>query len=860
MSNPCDFSAVMQALLAVGNPAPGSNYIAAIQAFVKALALHTRADMVSVLEMTGRDTFNHAFLYNAAADSFDGSHPDDRHLSDYPLLDDAVREHKALLVEDIEQLRTVSPRDYAFHSATGTHCFIMSPSVHENTVSGFVIMRNPDFAASRQLIDSLPVIGAYLGSVRSNFYRQASLTQLEQLTMHNDKVLHSEQGFLDVLCRDYVAIYFVDLNADTLEPLKVEQSTNAARLDDLQVNTVLPAAELIRQYGENFVLPASQQAFFAAMDPAHIAAELAHHERFTFRYEAKPDAVGHRHFEGHVVRFLYGNYDGKVFVGFRHIDDIVAQERTREAVRNRTFAQLQASNEVLAALGKIYFAILRIDLVHDVYEEISGDDGIHRLTGKRGCASAEMRALCGQYVVPEYRDQLQQFFDLTTLPDRLAADDTTTAEYPTPTGDWHTARFIAQRRDDAGRVTHVLYVLRLISDVKRRERNWIAIAEEASRASKAKTEFVSQLAHDIRTPLNAIAGFTTIARAHLDEPDRLADNLEKIRSSAAFLQELVNNSLDIAQIENGKLELHTERTDMEALFAQLRLAMDQAAAKKELRVEYALHDLGERYLLVDAVRLKQICVNLMTNAIKYTPNGGTVAFEAYEGTPAGGAVPLTVVVRDTGIGMSREFLDRMYSMFTRETDTRVNKVQGYGLGLSIVKRLVDCMDGKIDVSSTPGAGTTFTVVFRLPVCGAEHADPDNGGRTAAEACRGMNLLVAEDNDLNYEVISELMQMYGITTERAVNGSVCVEKFRAAAPGTYDAILMDMQMPVMNGLQATSVLRSLRGEAQTVPIIAMTANAFKEDVTRCLNAGMDAHLAKPVDVTQLLETLVKVTGR
>ena len=255
--------------------------------------------------------------------------------------------------------------------------------------------------------------------------------------------------------------------------------------------------------------------------------------------------------------------------------------------------------------------------------------------------------------------------------------------------------------------------------------------------------------------------------------------------------------------------------------------------------------------------MKQICTNLMSNAIKYTPNGGTVSFEAFEAPAGDGQVNFTAVVRDTGIGMSKDFLDQMYSMFTRETDTRINKIQGYGLGLSIVKRLTDCMNGKIDVDSTLGKGTTFRVNFVLPT-GTAEAEHAKNGQNAADLCRGMHLLVAEDNDLNYEVISELMQMYDITCDRAENGSVCVEKFQSAAPGSYDAILMDMQMPVMNGLQATSILRSLgEGDAHTVPIIAMTANAFKEDVQRCLNAGMNAHLSKPVDVAQLLETLAKV---
>lgn len=857
MSIPCDFSAVMQKLLAIGNPAPGSNMAVTMMDFVKVLALHTRAETVCVFEVTGRETFNRVFLYNAQTDSFDKPYTDDFRFSDFPQLAAAVAAHSAIVEENIDHLQTDSPQDYAMLRAFGTKRFIMSPSVHENAVSGFVIIQNPDFAASRQLVDSLPLIGGYLGSVRMNFQRQGSLAQMGQLMMPDGTAQRKEQGFLNVLCRDYTSIYYADLNADTIEPLKIEQTANAARIDGLNDGSVLKCSVLIRQYGENYVVPATREEFLRSMSAEHIAAELANNERFVFRYQSYPNHVGQQFFEGQIVRFLADTYDGKVFVGFRHIDNLVAQEREHEALRTRTIEQLRASNEVLSALSKIYFAIFDIDLVNDVYEEISSESDIHHLTGNRGCASDEMVELCNNFAVPEYREQLLQFFDLTTLPDRLKTDDTTAAEYQTLTGDWHTARFIVQRRAKDSRATNVLFVMRLISDVKRRERNWIEIAEEASRASKAKTEFMSQLAHDIRTPLNAIAGFTTIATAHLHEPERLAQDLEKIRSSESFLQELVNNSLDIAQIENGKLELHPERTDIQATFAQLRLAMDQAAAKKELQVRYNLHDIAERWVLVDAVRLKQICTNLMTNAIKYTPAGGTVAFEAFETPADADRVQLTVVVEDTGIGMSKEFLDQMYSSFTRETDTRINKIQGYGLGLSIVKQLTDCMNGKIDVDSRPGEGTTFRVAFTLPVCG-HGEDTKQQAQTAAAVCRGMHLLVAEDNDLNYEVISELLQMHGIPCDRAENGSVCVEKFRAAAPGTYDAILMDMQMPVMNGIQATGILRNLaESEARTVPIIAMTANAFKEDVQRCLNAGMNAHLAKPVDMNKLLDTLAKV---
>lgn len=255
-------------------------------------------------------------------------------------------------------------------------------------------------------------------------------------------------------------------------------------------------------------------------------------------------------------------------------------------------------------------------------------------------------------------------------------------------------------------------------------------------------------------------------------------------------------------------------------------------------------------------------MNLLSNAVKYTSDGGTVTLEMYEEMlPGTNRIRLVSRVQDSGIGMSREYMDVMYAKFSRAVDTRVNQVRGSGLGLSVVKELTDLLGGQVQVESAPEQGTKFMLSFTFPYVDAAEV-PTRAGQEedVAEACKGMHLLVAEDNDLNYEVASELLAMQGISCDRAENGAACVERFQHAPEGTYNAILMDMQMPVMDGVQATETIRHMtRRDAVTIPIIAMTANAFQQDVASCMSAGMNGHLAKPFDLAKLLPMLADACG-
>jgi len=514
---------------------------------------------------------------------------------------------------------------------------------------------------------------------------------------------------------------------------------------------------------------------------------------------------------------------------------------------------------------------------------------------------------------------------------------------------------------------------------------------EAKLASESKTTFLSTMSHDIRTPMNAIVGMTSIASSHLDDPSRVKDCLEKISLSSHHLLTLINDVLDISKIESGNLALHPTIFSLRDAVSTLVSIARPLVRDKNLAFDIYIHDINYETICADEVRLNQIFINILTNAIKYTPDGGKIVMDLREEMLSEGhMIRLTYIVEDTGIGMSKEFMENMYDIFTRAADSRTTKIQGTGLGLAIVKRIVDMMNGHIDCQSEEGKGSKFTVSVDLPIAKEAVETPNlpniqillvdddeiflentteimqdmgalvetaNSGATAVEmvqarhqagrdytisiidwkmpgmggmetiqairaimgkeapiilvsaydwsdieeeaqasgangfinkplfrsyiydklceilhlreeltdeealenhAFSGMHLLVAEDNDLNWEVISELLDMYDLSAERAENGKICVEMVTASAPGTYDAILMDIQMPVMDGREATRIIRSREEESvRTIPIIAMTADAFAEDIAASMEAGMDGHVSKPVNMDLLFQELQRV---
>ncbi|MBQ6389855.1 MAG: response regulator [Mogibacterium sp.] len=515
-------------------------------------------------------------------------------------------------------------------------------------------------------------------------------------------------------------------------------------------------------------------------------------------------------------------------------------------------------------------------------------------------------------------------------------------------------------------------------------------AREAESANKAKTDFLSTMSHDIRTPMNAIIGLTTIAEKNLGDVEMTGENLRKISLASNHLLTLINDILDISKVESGKLKLSPLTFSIVETVENLVTVSQPMIKEKNIEFSFNINQIEKEYLYTDQLRLNQIYINILSNAIKYTEPGGRVSVDLHQDkSDKPGCIRLTYVVTDTGIGMSPEFMANMYQPFSRQIDSRVNSVQGTGLGLAITKQMVELLDGTIECQSEQGKGTTFTVVLDIPEADRQREDMqlesidvlivdddetmlqttvdilESLGASAEQAhnglealgmiehrhlagrdydaiiidwrmpeidgletirriraeidadipillisaydwsdiedkakaaganafvskplfrstlydkindligkesqsiepeddysdLQGLRILVAEDNDINWEIISTILSMYGIATDRAENGRVCVDMMRTAAEGSYELIFMDVQMPEMNGLDATRAIRKLEDPwAASIPIIAMTADAFSENVMECLDAGMNGHIAKPVDIKLVIKEIRRI---
>ena len=381
-------------------------------------------------------------------------------------------------------------------------------------------------------------------------------------------------------------------------------------------------------------------------------------------------------------------------------------------------------------------------------------------------------------------------------------------------------------------------------------------AQEAQAASEAKSRFLFNMSHDIRTPMNAIIGYAELLEKHIDEKDRVHNYVDKIRSSSSFLLALINYVLEMARIESGKAALKTEPSDVRELLDSLDAVFEPLTEEKKLTYTCTA-DIRHPYVVSDRTKVREVFLNIISNAVKYTPEGGHVRFTL---TELPGDTPDTLrykaVIADDGIGMSEEYLPHLFEEFSREHTSTESKVVGTGLGLPIVKSLVELMHGTIDVESASGKGTTFTVVLPFLIATEKQVKGKPGAQPAqnADHLAGKRILLAEDNDLNAEIAMTVLQENGMLVERAADGAACVELVKTHPAGYYSAVLMDIQMPVMNGYDAAKALRALPDGRGALPILAMTANAFEEDKQRAFESGMDAHIAKPISVNLLLDTL------
>lgn len=537
-----------------------------------------------------------------------------------------------------------------------------------------------------------------------------------------------ERLFLEVLCKDYTAVYYFDLNNDTLEILKMDKNANSVNMIGMEVRRKINYSEGMVQYCNNYVVEKDKQDFLQVMDRENIRGILLDAERFVYRFESNPNLSGHRYFEVQALRIDDKEFNNTAILAFRHIDHIVASEQER-------------------------------------------------------------------------RRQLKEAIEMEERSKRLEKE----------------------RRD-------------------------------AIEANEMKSRFLSSISHDIRTPINGIQGMLRIMDTYPNDLKKQSECREKIWVASNYLVTLVNNVLNMNRLENKSIDLSEQSFNMIDLLMDITGMTDIQVEAQGLHsiVDWKPGYINHRYLIGSAEGLYHILMNLNSNAVKYNKKGGTVYCRCMEKQREGDTIWFEFVTEDTGIGMDEEFLKHAFEPYMQKDNTTLSSIKGVGLGLSIVKQTVALMGGTIQVKSKVGEGTRYTIMLPFKL----NQNPEVKKKSLDHiSLNGVRALLVEDNDLNMEIAKFHLEQENVKVDTAMNGAEAVEMFEKSEVGFYDIILMDIMMPIMDGLEATKQIRGLvRADALAIPIIAMSANAFQEDIEKSLQAGMNAHLIKPLDGKKVIDTM------
>ena len=665
----------------------------------------------------------------------------------------------------------------------------------------------------------------------------------------------NENDILNKLLPEYVSVYRIELNSGKYEILQLAENTNAKKLVDEESLTFSTFDEFAKSYAENFIREEEKEEFTDWFSSRNMKRRLQKTEKITYHYHSVSREGRHSFYEAYAVKGRVDAGQFHIFLAFRNIDSILYKEKAIQQQLRDTLEKVKLSNEIISSIARTYQYISRIDIQADYFEEINNRDTEHLKFTKSGKLSESNERVCRQYVAEEYQEAFFKFVDLKTLPERMNHEETLVLEYRMKDGDWHRLRFVEKKRDENGVLTHVLCLIRSISDSKKREHELMYQVEEAKKAADLRSRFLSNMSHDIRTPMNGIIGTLDLANRYPDDLEVQRKCREQIMTSSKYLVSIVNDILDMNKLESGDVvdqEIPFELTD---LLNRANMAKQIQAAEKgvEYVVDWEKNSILHTHLLGNPVYAERLLTIVCDNAVKFTNSGGCVRVWCSEKSVDDGQVVYEFGCADTGIGMSESFVPHAFEMFSQENESSRSKYEGTGLGLAIAKKLAEHLNGTIALESEKGTGTTvvMTIPFRIGKPG-EQKKPVNCEEISIE---GLQALVAEDNELNRELAKFMLEAQGIRVDCAADGQEAVERFAQSEPGYYDVILMDIMMPNLNGWDATRRIRSMkRSDAANVPIIAMSANTFAEDIINSRISGMNRHLAKPMDEKELLETV------
>ena len=645
------------------------------------------------------------------------------------------------------------------------------------------------------------------------------------------------------LAADYFCIYYVNTKNNKFIEYSASEEYRALGLPRSGEDFI----SFSRERFESIIYPEDQERFLDGFVKEKIISELDAHGIYKLAFRLMFNGVP-TYVQLKVTRMIEKE-GSHIVIGISSVDE---QMKAMEAFEMAHHASI-TFGRVASALAGDYFSIYVVDLDTDHFVEYSATKEFDTLgVEKNGEDFFNLsRRNMLRLIYEDDRERFMGTFYREKVMSILERDKIFTMKYRLVFGD--TPVWVSMKatllEDNDGR--HLIIGTNNIEAQMEREAEYQRRVREAR--TSARNDFLANMSHDIRTPMNAIVGYTNIAKSNKHKPETVADALDKIGSSSHYLLSLINDILDISKIESGKMQISCGPCDLAELFRRIEDITALQAKKKSLVINYCYDNICHYQVITDELRIEQIIINIVSNAIKYTPPGKTVDLIAEEVPSPGGKNKYRFIVRDTGIGIKEDYMPHIFESFTREERTTVNRIQGTGLGLAITAKIVEMMGGTISVKSKLGEGSEFTVELELePLETDSQANADNSENIDLA---GHRILLVEDNAINAEIARMILEQYGAEVQQAENGKIGLEALQEKGPGYYDAVLMDIQMPVMNGFEATKAIRALGGAyATALPIIAMSANAYDEDVRDCLAAGMNGHIAKPFNPDELMRIL------
>ena len=562
---------------------------------------------------------------------------------------------------------------------------------------------------------------------------------------------------------------------------------------------------------------------------------------------------------------VYGVRDGKWKVLHIHHSIPDKEQLEGEEFPITLGKQVQQARHEVEALSAGYSYICLINLETGDVELIKGNN-IPGLNGRY--TQIDHNILLEQVnrlITEPFRESSVEFYDSKTIAKRLEGKNSLFHTCERTDGTWILSMIVPQKYDENGRVVSVLLANRDFTEEKKRElKQEEALRQEkikAEKANEAKSIFLFNMSHDIRTPINAIVGYSQLMKKELTNP-KLVHYQEMIEQSSKLLLSIINNVLDMARVESGKMELDENYNVVGNILQVVCDAFEGEATRKNIEITRNI-SVKHKHVMVDATKMQEILSNLISNAIKYTPEDGDVSIDIQElECEREGYVLFQTKVSDTGIGMSEDFLPSLFELFARERNTTISKIPGTGLGMAIVKNFVDLMDGSIEVESELGEGSTFTITIPHKIADKDYTNRNIESSNVSDIdFKGKRILLAEDNELNAEITTTILSEMGFEVKAVEDGILCVNEIQHQLANTYDLILMDIQMPNMDGYKATHCIRHLsQPEKANIPIIAMSANAFEEDKKKAFDVKMNDYITKPIDFQKMEEVLKHILSK